>query len=204
MINQYEGTMKAIYLVLDMQNDLVNEKGANGQGPLGEQVRSRGILGRTANVIARARTAGVPIGFVRVGFSADYSECPLGSPVFGGAPKAGLFKLGAWGTEIHQDLGARATDIYVVKHRVSPFYSTTLMALLSAMKIERIYCSGVSTQAVVQATVRDAHDRDFDVVVIEDCCAAHSAEEHANSMGSLARFCKSAQSSDVSFQAVGM
>jgi nicotinamidase-related amidase len=127
---------------------------------------------------------------VRVGFSADYHECPKASPVFGGAQKAGLFKLGAFGTEIHPDLEQRPGDVQVVKHRVSPFYSTTLMAQLRAQGIQRIYCSGVSTQAVVQATVREAHDRDFEVVLLEDACCAHNEEEHRNSVQSITRFCR--------------
>ena len=35
--------MKSVYLVLDMQNDLVAEDGANGKTPVGEQVRSRDV-----------------------------------------------------------------------------------------------------------------------------------------------------------------
>lgn len=180
-----------------MQNDLVSVDGPNGAAPLGEQVRERQIVARTAGAIARARAAGVRVGYVRVGFSPDYRECPAGSPVFGGAPKAGLFKLGGWGAEIHDALKPLLEDVMVLKHRVSPFYSTTLEAQLRALNIGRIYCSGVSTQAVVQATVRDAHDRDFEVVVLEDCCAAHSAQEHQNSIGSIGRFCTIAQSADV-------
>ncbi|SSW70108.1 cysteine hydrolase [Achromobacter veterisilvae] len=188
--------MRSIYLVLDMQNDLVHEEGPNGKSPLGEQVRARGILERTAAAIARARKAGMKVGFVRVGFSEGYPECPEGSQVFSGAPKAGLFRLGTPGTEIHPALGVEPGDIQVVKHRVSPFYATGLEAALRAQKIERIFCSGVSTQAVVQATVRDGHDRDYQMVVLEDCCAAHSAQEHANSMQSLGRFCTVAGSAD--------
>lgn len=193
--------MKSIYLVLDMQNDLVHADGPNGQGPLGEQVKARSILAHTATAIAKARAAGVAVGFVRVGFSPGYPECPPRSPVFSGAPKAGLFKLGGWGTEIHPELEEREGDVQVVKHRVSPFYSTTLEAQLRAGGYERIYCSGVSTQAVVQAAVRDAHDRDYAVVVIEDACAAHSAQEHANSMGSIARFCTVTTSAELDFKA---
>ena len=193
--------MKSIYLILDMQNDLIHVDGPNGKSPLGEQVRARDIVAKTAATIRKARDAGVAVGFVRVGFSADYHECPKNSPVFGGAPKAGLFKLGGWGTEIHPDLPAQPGDVQVTKHRVSPFYSTTLMAQLSAAGIQRIYCSGVSTQAVVQATVRDAHDRDFDVVVVEDACCAHSEEEHKNSMASIARFCRAVSSDAIDFTA---
>lgn len=191
--------MKSIYLILDMQNDLVHVDGPNGKSPLGEQVRARRVVENTAAALAKARKAGIAVGFVRVGFSEGYPECPKNSPVFGGAPKAGLFQLGKWGTQIHEALEQRTGDVQVVKHRVSSFYSTTLTAQLSAAGIERIYCSGVSTQAVVQATVRDGHDRDFDMIVLEDCCCAHSDQEHANSMGSLARFCKVTTSTKVEF-----
>lgn len=190
---------RAVFLVLDMQNDLVHEKGPNGNGPLGQQVRERQLVARTSDAIQRARAAGILVGFVRVGFSAGYPECPANSQVFSAAPAHGLFKLGGWGTEIHADLEQREGDIQVVKHRVSPFYSTTLEAQLRAQNVSRIYCSGVSTQAVVQASVRDAHDRDYEVVLLEDLCAAHSFEEHRNSVQSIGRFCTTASSDNVKF-----
>lgn len=180
---------RSIYLVLDMENDLVHDDGPSGKGPMGEQVRERQIITKTAQALKKARQAGILVGFVRVGFSPDYHECPLASPVFSGAPKGGMFQLGSWGTEIHPDLKELPGDIQVIKHRVSPFFSTTLQAQLRAQGVERIYCSGVSTQAVVQSTVRDAHDRDYEVILLEDACAAHSAEEHANSIQSIGRFC---------------
>ena len=190
---------KSVYLVLDMQNELVHADGPATKGPMGALLKARRTIENTQLAIERARAAGAAIGFVRVGFSEDYHECPVNSPLFGGAPKAGMFKLGTWGTEIHPALEQRPGDIQVVKHRVSPFYSTTLMAQLSAVGIRRIFCSGVSTQAVVQATVRDAHDRDFEVVVIEDACCAHSEQEHQNSIQSISRFCTIAKAASVSF-----
>lgn len=192
--------MKSIDLILDMQNDLVHMDGPNGQSPLGEQVRGGRVLANTAIALQKARAAGIAVGFIRTGFFADHHECPKSSPVFGGASKAGLFRLGSWGTEIHPDLPQQPGDVQVTKHRVSPFYSTTLVAQPSALGIERIYCSGESTQAVVQATVRDGHDRDFEMIVIDDCCCAHSAEEHANSIGSLALFGHTVRSDAVDFR----
>jgi nicotinamidase-related amidase len=191
--------MKTVYLVLDMQNDLVAEDGPNGKSPLGAEVRGRGILARTAAAIARAREAGAAVGFVRVGFSASYAECPAGSPIFAPAKANNLFRLGTPGTEIHAQLGRQEADWLITKHRVSPFYATDLDAYLRANRIERIVCSGVSTQAVVQATIRDGHDRDYAMVLLEDCCAAHSAEEHRNSVGSLGRFCQVATSDAFDF-----
>jgi nicotinamidase-related amidase len=193
--------MKTAYLVLDMQNDLVAEDGPNGKSPLGAEVRGRGILARTATAIARARKAGAAIGFVRVGFSANFAECPAGSPIFAPAKANNLFRLGAPGVEIHPQLGRQEGDWLITKHRVSPFYATDLETYLRANRIERIVCSGVSTQAVVQATIRDGHDRDYAMVLLEDCCAAHSAEEHRNSVGSLGRFCQVSTSDAFDFAA---
>jgi nicotinamidase-related amidase len=191
---------KSVYLVLDMQNDLVHEDGPSGPGPLGKQVRERELILRTAAAIAKARKAEILVGFVRVGFSAGYPECPAASPVFGPARENGILKLGAWGTEIHPSLEQKEGDLQVTKNRVSPFYSTNLEAQLRAQNVSRIYCSGVSTQAVVQATVRDAHDRDYQIIVLEDCCAAHDLVEHQNSMRSLARFCITTSSEAVVFE----
>lgn len=192
--------MKSIYLVLDMENDLVHADGPNGKSPLGEQVRTRRVVENTALAIRKAREAGIAVGFVRVGFSPDYRECPAKSPLFSGARQYNLFKLGSWGTELHPDLQALPGDFQIIKHRVSPFYSTTLEAQLRAHEVTRIYCSGVSTHAVVQATVRDAHDRDYDVVLLEDACCAPSLEEHQNSIGSIRHFCRVATVESVVFE----
>ncbi|MEJ6654395.1 MAG: isochorismatase family cysteine hydrolase [Pseudomonas sp.] len=186
--------MKSIYLVLDMQNDLVHADGASGKAPMQADIQGREVIQRTANAIARARAKGIPVAFVRVAFSDDHREANPNSQVFGPIAKNGILKMNAWGGQIHEALAPQAGDWDIVKHRVSPFYQTKLELLLKREGIERIYCSGVSTQAVVQATVRDAHDRDFDVVVIEDCCAGPNEQEHANSLASIARFCSVATS----------
>lgn len=191
---------ESIYLVLDMENDLVHADGPSGKGAYGEQVRGRRILENTRHALAKARAAQVPVGFVRVGFSPDYRECPPDSPIFSGARKNGIFKLGTWGTEVHPDLGMQPGDFDIVKHRVSPFYSTSLEAILRARGIRRIYCSGISTNAVVQATVREGHDRDYEIVVLEDCCCALSAEEHESAIQGLRRFCRLTTSQDVVFE----
>ncbi len=190
----------SIYLVLDMMNDLVHVDGPNGKAPYGEQSRARNIVANTRKAIDKARAAGVPVGFVRVGFSPDYREHPANSPVLAGARKLGIFKLGEWGTQTHPDLGQQPSDFDIVKHRVSPFYATSLDVILSTHDIRRIYCSGISTNAVVQAMVREGHDRDYEMVILEDCCCGLSTEEHEIAMKSLQRFCKTTSSTDVVFE----
>lgn len=197
-------TSKSLYLVLDLMNDLVHEDGPNGKAGYGPEARRRGILAKTAAAVAKARAAGVRIGYVRVGFSADYRECPPRSPIFSGAKAAGIFKLGTWGTEVHPAVAPQPGDFDIVKHRVSPFYGTSLEPILRANAIERLYLSGVSTNAVVQAAVREGHDRDYGCIVLEDCCSALSEEEHRLAVTSLARFATITTSTEVDFSGPGL
>ena len=125
----------SIYLVLDMENDLVHADGPNGKAAYGEQSRARRIVENTRRALDKARAAALRVGFVRVGFSPDYRECPANSPIFSNARKNGIFKLGEWGTQIHPDLGQQATDFDIVKHRVSPFHGTDLEVILRTHRI---------------------------------------------------------------------
>lgn len=190
----------SIYLVLDMENDLVHADGPNGKAPYGEQSRARQIVPNTRRALDKARAAGLRIGFVRVGFSPDYRECPANSPIFSNARKNGIFKLGTWGTQTHPDLGQQPGDFDIVKHRVSPFHGTNLDLILRTHGVRRIYCSGISTNAVVQAAVREGHDQDYEIVLLEDCCCALSSEEHESAIKLLQRFCKITTSTDVAFE----
>jgi nicotinamidase-related amidase len=190
----------SIYLVLDMENDLVHVDGPNGKAAYGEQSRARRIVENTRQALAKARAAGLRVGFVRVGFSPDYRECPANSPIFSGARKNGVFKLGEWGTRVHPDLGQQPGDFDIVKHRVSPFHGTNLDLILRTHGVRRIYCSGISTNAVVQAAMREGHDRDYEMVLLEDCCCASSAEEHESSIKSLQRFGTITKSTEVVFE----
>ena len=186
---------KTIFLVMDMMNDLVAEDGANAK-TYGAQVKERDVLEHTAAALGAAREAGVPIGYVRVGFSPDYREAPDNSPIFSGAKKNGIFQLGTQGTEVHPALAPQQHDHDIVKHRVSPFYSTRLEAILRANRIERILMAGVSTNGVVHSGARDAHDRDYEVVILQDCCAGATADEHEHALACLDRYGKIMDSTD--------
>lgn len=188
----------AMLLVMDMINDLVHD---DGPSRYKAELQRRQTLARTAALMASARAGGVRIGFVRIGFSADYRECPPNSPIFSGAREAGLFKLGTWGTEIHPALAPQQGDADIVKHRVSPFYGTSLEPLLRANDIRRLYLCGVSTIGVVASGTREGHDRDYEIIVVDDCCCASSQAEHDAGMATLKRFGKFAQSTDVAFAA---
>ncbi|MCE7029638.1 cysteine hydrolase family protein [Jiella avicenniae] len=188
----------SILLVMDMLNDLVHPDGMGGKSyvPL---CRERGVYDNTKLAIRRAREAGMMVGYVRVGFSPDYAECPPGSPVFSKARDNKIFTLGSWGTEVYSDFAPQKGDPDIVKHRVSPFYGTKLEPLLRAQGIRRLILTGVSTNGVVSAAVREGHDRDYQCVVLEDCCAGATTEEHDFALAGLKRYATITKAADAQF-----
>jgi nicotinamidase-related amidase len=90
-------------------------------------------------------------------------------------------------------------DFDIVKHRVSPFYGTSLEPILRAQGVKELFLCGVSTNGVVHSGAREAHDRDYACTVLEDCCAGATADEHDSALRCLARFAAIKNSADVAF-----
>lgn len=65
---------------------------------------------------------------------------------------------------------------------MSSFYQTNLDLILRNNNIENIEVCGVATDLAVSSFVRDAHDRDYNVFVLEKCCAAANQKDHENSI----------------------
>ena len=124
---------------------------------------------------------------VKVGIRAGYPELPAHAPLLGRARQLGALRLGHWGTEVQADLALQPADPVLMKHRLSPFHGTALATLLRAAGIERLLLGGVSTAWAPQAPAREAHDRDYRVVLVEDACAAASPQEHQASIAQLSR-----------------
>lgn len=87
---------------------------------------------------------------------------------------------GTWDAELVDELKqvAHPDDHYVVKHRMSAFYATTLEALLRILGVSHLVVSGVSTNVCVESTIRDAYFRDFDITVVKDCIASTFPDLH--------------------------
>ena len=189
----------ALYLVCDMINDLVHADGPSAKN-YGPELARRKTIENTATAIAKARAAGAKIGYVRVGFSPDYRECPPNSRLFQGAKKAGMFKLGTWGTEVHPALAPQPGDFDIVKHRVSPFYATNLEAILHAQQIRRIYVSGVSSSGAVLSAAKDGHDRGYDMFILDDCCCALNEAQHQAVIDQVKRMTTVLTSAEATFR----
>jgi nicotinamidase-related amidase len=155
-------------LVMDFQTGIL--------GRLGDAAAP--VLERAAAVVSGARSAGLPVIYVVVGFRPGYPEVSPRNSRFAALMQSGAFVTETPGADVHPALKPEATDAVVVKHRVSAFAGTDLEILLRAKSIDTLVLLGLSTSGVVLSTVRHASDADYQLIVVSDGCADPDPEVH--------------------------
>lgn len=88
-------------------------------------------------------------------------------------------------SQIVSEVGPLGDEIVVTKTTDSALTGTNLRIVLHNMGIERVICAGIFTDQCVSSTVRSLADESFEVVVIEDCCAAATRELHENELRTI-------------------
>jgi nicotinamidase-related amidase len=76
------------------------------------------------------------------------------------------------------ELAANGDEILITKTTDSALTGTNLRLILHNMGIRNVVCCGIFTDQCVSSTVRSLADESFNVIVLEDCCAAGSDELH--------------------------
>jgi nicotinamidase-related amidase len=176
------------FIGLDYINDIVHPEGKISH--IAEPAAERGIIAKVNRALEIARNKEWLTILVKVGFAKGYLDHPKRSPFFGKLHEIGALEAGSSGMDFHPEIREDLADLVIVKPRISAFYGTQLDAALRARNVNRLVIAGVSTAWAVQSTVRDAHDRDYEVYVLEDACAAATEAVHQSSMellGSIAK-----------------
>jgi nicotinamidase-related amidase len=164
-------------LLQDLQNELI--KGSRPVVPLS----GAALIANCQKLLARARAVGMPIIHVRVSRRPDLKDAPrapLGTPL--GSSGAPSLIEGSEGAAIVAELAPRPEDVVVTKHTTSPFHTTDLGVYLRRFGVSTLLLTGYSTTGVVEGSLRDARDQDYDCVVVRDCCAAATVQEHDTCM----------------------
>ena len=159
-------------LIQDMQNDIV--KSGRPVVPLGETV----LIANCKKLLVQARKLNVPVLYVQVTRRADGRDIPkaaLGSDMPLGAPP---LVAGSQGAEIVSELSPLPSEPIITKHTTSPFNTTDIEVYLRRFGITTLILTGYSTTGVVEGSLRDAKDKDYDCVVASDCCSAATEQEH--------------------------
>ncbi len=152
-------------LIMDVQPEIV------------ERLGDSGLTERLARAAAAARSAGLRVIYVRVGFRSGYPEISPRNASFSRILELGGFVEGV-SSEVHSAVAPQPGDVVVTKRRVSAFAGSDLDVVLRAGGIEALVLSGIATSGVVLSTLRQAADLDFSLTVLSDGCVDADDEVH--------------------------
>jgi nicotinamidase-related amidase len=173
----------AALLIIDMQRDFL-EPGGFGES-LGNDVSLlRRTIGPTRRLLEQTRAAGLAVIHTREGHRPDLADLPTAKKLRG-HPSLAIGDSGAMGRllvrgepghDIIAELYPQAGEPVIDKPGKGAFYATDLEAILRHRGIRQLIVCGVTTEVCVNTTVREANDRGFDCLVLEDCVGSYFPE----------------------------
>ena len=167
-------------VIIDMQRDFL-EPGGFGDA-LGNDVSLlRSTVEPTRRLLAAARDAGMLVVHTREGHRPDLADLPpakrargrfatgIGDP----GPMGRILVRGEPGHDIVPELAPIDGEPVIDKPGKGAFYATDFEAILKHHGIARLIVCGVTTEVCVNTTVREANDRGYDCLVVEDCVGSY-------------------------------
>ena len=179
----YEYTCEAestALVIIDMQNDFCAPGGFGEM--LGNDIRlTQAIIPVIGGVLESARRFGLCVIHTREGHLPDLSDCPpsklarsrrQGAGIGDDGPTGRLLVRGEPGHAIIPELSPITGEIIIDKPGKGAFYETNLQEVLLQKRIRSLVVVGVTTHVCVHTTVREANDRGYECLVLEDATAA--------------------------------
>jgi nicotinamidase-related amidase len=125
-----------------------------------------------------AKKNSIPVIYVKDALGPkDYADMGLSqAPLVKLVSEGEVFKEGTWGAEYVDELKPETSDYIILKRRIDAFYNTELETLLRGLGRKTLIICGVVTNLCVEGAVRGAVDRDFNIIVLNDCTAIANKE----------------------------
>jgi nicotinamidase-related amidase len=170
----------AALVIIDMQRDFI-EPGGFGE-TLGNDVSLlAAIVPACKRVLDAWRRAGGLVVHTREAHSADLADCPpakrnRGNPslrIGDVGPMGRILVTGEPGNQIIDELAPMPGEIVLDKPGKGAFYATPLHNLLQQAGITHLLFMGVTTEVCVQTSMREANDRGYDSLLLEDCTESY-------------------------------
>lgn len=139
-------------------------------------------LASNLRLVDAARTAGAPVIFTRVLYSANGAD---GGLFYRKVPALKAYLPGNPLGDFPADFGPRGDEVLVTKQYASAFFGTSLAATLTAMRIDTVAITGFSTSGCVRATALDALQHGFIPYVVRDACGDRAPGPHESSLFDL-------------------
>lgn len=135
-------------------------------------------LASTERLLAAARAAGIPVLFTNVEYAPGGAD---GGVFYRKVPALKAFERGSPLGAFPETLQPADGEPVITKHYASAFFGTDLASTLTAMGVDTLLITGLSTSGCVRASALDACQHGFLPFVVRDACGdRHSAPHEAS------------------------
>src|SRR5579863_9327785 len=179
-------------LIIDMQRDFL-EPGGFGE-MLGNDVSLlRCTIEPNRRLLATWRAKGWQVIHTREGHRPDLGCLPPSKKIRGRSPTTigdpgpmgRILVRGEAGHDIIPELYPQSGEAVIDKPGKGAFFATDLHAILQNRGIKQLVVTGVTTEVCVHTTVREANDRGYECLVLEDCAGSYFPDFHAAALAMI-------------------
>ena len=170
-------------IMIDMQRDFIL-KGGFGEALGNDVSRLAPAITVAKHLLDWCRAKGMLIIHTKEAHCADLSDCPPAKRNRGNAklrigdlgPMGRILIDGEEGSDFIEALVPLAGEVVIVKPGKGAFYATELGRMLEEKAITHLLFGGVTTEVCVQSTMREANDRGYECLLIEDATESYFPE----------------------------
>ena len=174
-------------VVIDVQNGFVSKGGSYDQ--LGMSISHyQQVIPKISQLIALCRDAGIPIFYTQA--VREQSGIDLLTKVHKILPKSREERIrkkpicvrGTWDADIVDEIKPVPADHVVVKRRDSAFHDTEIGVWMKSLGVDTLVFCGIDTSICVEASLRDAFNNGYDVILISDATASGSPKHFESTL----------------------